>query len=257
MNCTPAVRALAQKLNVDLTIVSPSGADGSITAADVQRVHELFTEVGPLENLRGARKAMAQAISLSRDEVMHATVCDDAILHAWGSGKQDTTFRLIRALAAGVKAEPAMNAWFDPSELGRRLLSKIHLGVVVNTPEGLFVCVLQDIATRSAESLRAGLVKMKSDSLNRRVPPEELRGYTITLSNFGKVGGRYATAAIVPPTVAVVAAGQCRNAVVPVNGQIVISRVLPLSVTFDHRAVTGGEAARFLAVMIADLQMAD
>ena len=254
LKVTPAVRALAHRLNVDLTIITPSGPDGMVTANDVQRVHKILTEVGPLEKIRGARKAMAQTMSQSRDEVMHTTVTDDAVLHAWGAAKQDTTLRLIRAMAAGVKAEPCLNAWFDQAEIGRRILPKIHLGMAVDTPEGLFVCVLQDIASRDEESLRKGLEKMKQDTMNRTVPAEELRGYTITLSNFGKFGGKYATPVIVPPTVAIVAAGKTRDAVVPVNGEIKISKVLPLSVTFDHRAVTGGEATRFLAAMIKDLE---
>ena len=260
LKVAPAVRALAHRLNVDLTIITPSGPDGMITAADVQRVHKILTEVGPLEKLRGPRRAMAQAMSQSRDEVMPATITDDAVLHAWpdGSGapKQDLTFRLIRALVAGCRAEPSLNAWYDHVEIGRRLLDKIHVGIAVDTAEGLFVAVLQDVANRSEESLRTGLEKMKADTKNRSVPAEELRGYTITLSNFGRFGGKYATPVIVPPTVAIVAAGATREAVVPVNGDIKIAKVLPLSVSFDHRCVTGGEAGRFLAAMIADLQQA-
>nr|MDH4458244.1 2-oxo acid dehydrogenase subunit E2 [Nevskia sp.] len=176
--------------------------------------------------------------------------------HAWTT-PQDLTVRLIRALVAGVKAQPALNAWYDQAEVGRRVLEKIHLGVAVDTPEGLFVAVLQDVASRTADSLRAGLQKMKEAVSSRNVPAEELRGYTITLSNFGRFGGKYATPAILPPTVAIVAAGSIRDAVVPVNGQIVIAKVMPLSVTFDHRCVTGGEATQFLAAMVADLQAAN
>lgn len=252
----PAVRALAHRLNVDLTIVTPSGPDRMIMASDVQRVHKILTEVGPLEKLRGARKAMAHSMSQARDEVMPTTVTDDAVLHAWTT-KQDVTLRLIRAIVAGVKHEPALNAWFDHVEIGRRVLPKVHLGVAVDTPDGLFVCVMQDVGNRTPESLDLGLAKMKADARARTVPAEELRGYTITLSNFGKFGGKYATPVIVPPTVAIVAAGAVREAVVPVNGQIAISRVLPISVTFDHRAVTGGEAVRFLAALVEDLQRPD
>lgn len=253
LKAAPAVRALAHRLGVDLSIVTPSGPDGTITAADVQRVHKILSEVGPLEKLRGARRAMALSMSQSRDEIMPATVCDDAVLHAW-QGAQDITLRLLRALVAGCRAEPGLNAWYDHVEIGRRLLEKIHVGIAVDTPEGLFVAVLQDIAQRSAASLRDGLEKMKTATLARTVPAEELRGYTITLSNIGRYGGRYATPVIVPPTVAIVAAGAVREAVVALAGQIVISRVLPLSLSFDHRCVTGGEAARFLSAMIADLQ---
>ncbi|MBL6752367.1 MAG: 2-oxo acid dehydrogenase subunit E2, partial [Nevskia sp.] len=245
LKVTPAVRALAGRLNVDLTIVTPSGPDGMITAADVQRVHKILTEIGPLEKLRGPRKAMAMAMSQSRDEVVPATITDDAVLHAW-STPQDLTIRLIRGIVAGVAAEPTLNAWYDHVEIGRRVLDKIHVGIAVDTPEGLFVAVLQDVARRSEESLRAGLQRMKQDTLNRSVPAEELRGYTITLSNFGRFGGKYATPVIVPPTVAIVAAGALRDAVVPVDGQVRIARVLPLSISFDHRCVTGGEASRFL-----------
>jgi 2-oxoisovalerate dehydrogenase E2 component (dihydrolipoyl transacylase) len=261
LKVAPAVRALAHRLNVDLTIVTPSGPDGVITAADVQRVNKILTEVGPLEKLRGPRRAMANTMSQSRDEVMPATVTDDAILHAWtlsaAGPKQDLTMRLLRALVAGCRAEPALNAWYDHVEIGRRVLDKIHVGIAVDTPEGLFVAVLQDVANRSPEALRSGLEKMKADARSRSMPAEELRGYTITLSNFGRYGGKYATPVIVPPTVAIIAAGSIRDAVVPVDGEIKIAKVLPLSITFDHRCVTGGEATRFLAAMIADLQLGE
>jgi pyruvate dehydrogenase E2 component (dihydrolipoamide acetyltransferase) len=256
LKVTPAVRALAHRLNVDLTIITPSGPDGMITQVDVQRVHKILTEVGPLEKLRGPRRAMANTMSQARDEVMHTTVTDDAVLHAWGSAKPDVTLRLIRAVVAGAKAEPALNAWFDHVEIGRRVLPKVHLGIAVDTPEGLFVAVMQDVGSRNEDSLRKGLEKMKADAMARTIPAEELRGYTITLSNFGRYGGKYATPVILPPTVAIIAAGKTRDAVVPINGEIKIARVLPLSVTFDHRAVTGGEATRFLAAMIKDLEKA-
>ena len=256
LKVTPAVRALAHRLNVDLTIITPTGPDGMITQGDVQRVHKILTEVGPLEKLRGPRRAMANTMSQARDEVMPTMVCDDAVLHAWGAAKPDVTLRLIRALVAGAKAEPSLNAWFDHVEIGRRVLPKVHLGIAVDTPEGLFVAVMQDVGSRNEDSLRKGLEKMKSDATARTIPAEELRGYTITLSNFGRYGGKYATPVIVPPTVAIIAAGKTRDAVVPIDGAVKIARVLPLSVTFDHRAVTGGEATRFLAAMIKDLEQA-
>jgi 2-oxoisovalerate dehydrogenase E2 component (dihydrolipoyl transacylase) len=255
LKVTPAVRALAHKLNVDLTLVKASGADGTITQADVERMHKALAEVGPLEKLRGPRRALAAAMSRARDEVMHATVTDDAVLRAW-AGTADLAPRLIRAIVAGVRAEPALNAWFDPAETGRRVLPKVHLGIAVDTPEGQFVAVMQDVGNRKPDSLRKGLEKMKADVESRTIPAEELRGYTITLSNFGRFGGRYATPVIMPPTVANVAAGRVRDAVVPVDGVPAVARILPLSVTFDYRAVTGAEATRFLATMIDDLEQA-
>ncbi|WP_177315646.1 biotin/lipoyl-containing protein, partial [Burkholderia ubonensis] len=92
----PAVRALARKLDVDLAMVTPSGADGVITAADVQRVAKVLAEVGPAEVLRGVRRAMAQNMARAQSEVAAATVIDDADIHAWAP-RTDVTIRLIRA----------------------------------------------------------------------------------------------------------------------------------------------------------------
>jgi Pyruvate/2-oxoglutarate dehydrogenase complex, dihydrolipoamide acyltransferase (E2) component, and related enzymes len=256
LKVTPAVRALAHRLNVDLGIITPTGPDGMITQADVQRVHRILTEVGPLELLRGPRRAMAKTMSQARDEVMQTTVTDDAVLHAWPE-RRDLTVRLIRAMVAAVRAEPSLNAWFDSHEVGRRVIEAVHLGVAVDTPDGLYVAVLQNVQQRDAASLRDGLRRMKEAAMNHAMPPEELRGYTITLSNFGRFGGKYATPVVVPPTVAIVAAGALQDAVVPVNGEIRIAPVVPLSLAFDHRAVNGGEATRFLAALKADLERPD
>lgn len=252
---SPDVRRLAHQLNVDLTFVTPSGAEGTVTAEDVRRVHKLLAEVGPLERISGARKNMARSMGYARDEIMHSAVCDDAVLAAWDA-QQHTTLRLIRGISRAVQAEPALNAWFDPTELGRRLLPKIHLGVNVETPEGQFICVMQDIGARNTESLQKGLEQMRKAVADHSIPPEELRGYTLCLANTGQHGGRYSMTAVMPPTVAVVAAGHIREEVVALQGKPVVARVLPLCLTFDHRAVTTGEAARFLEALIADLQLA-
>jgi 2-oxoisovalerate dehydrogenase E2 component (dihydrolipoyl transacylase) len=87
-----------------------------------------------------------------------------------------------------------------------------------------------------------------------RFPSEELRGATITLSNFGMIGGRFANLVIVPPQVAIIGAGRIGERAVARDGQVVVHNVLPLSLTFDHRVVTGGEAARFLVGLERDLE---
>ena len=251
---TPAVRALAHRLNVDLSIVTPTGPDDMITAADVQRVARILSEVGPLEPLRGVRRSMARAMAQAHTEVVAVTLSEDADIHAW-KADEDVTLRLIRALVAGVKAEPSLNAWYDSPNLGRRMLKKIDLGIAVDTPDGLFVPVLRDVGSRYSADLRKGLDAIKQAVRARKIPPEELRGYTITLSNFGTFAGRYADPVVMPPTVAILGAGRIRSEVVAAEGSPVVHRILPLSLTFDHRAVTGGEAARFLATVIKDLEM--
>ncbi|SIT44977.1 Pyruvate/2-oxoglutarate dehydrogenase complex, dihydrolipoamide acyltransferase component [Paraburkholderia piptadeniae] len=251
----PAARALARKLDVDLSMVTPSGPEGVITAADVQRVAKILGELGPPEVLRGVRRAMAHNMARAQSEVAAATVIDDADIHAWPP-RTDVTIRLIRALVAGCRAEPGLNAWFDGHTGRRHVLEKIDLGIAVDLPDGLFVPVLRNVAHRDAADLRGGLDRMRADIRARKIPPEEMRGNTITLSNFGMIAGKYAAPVVVPPTVAILGAGRIHEQVVAAEGVPAVHRILPLSLTFDHRVVTGGEAARFLAATIADLQSA-
>jgi 2-oxoisovalerate dehydrogenase E2 component (dihydrolipoyl transacylase) len=255
VKATPAVRALARRLEVDLAIVTPSGPNDTVTVRDVERVSRIFRELGPLEPLRGVRRTMARSMAQAHAEVAPVTVSDDADLAAWWP-KSELMLRLIRAIAAACKAEPALNAWFDSHALGRRLLPQVHLGIAVDTPDGLFVPVLRNIGERSADDLREGLERLRRDTRARTIPPEEMRGYTFTLSNFGTFGGRYANPIVQPPTVGILGAGRVRDAVVAVDGRPTVHPVLPLSLTFDHRAATGGEATRFLAAVLADLEMA-
>ncbi|KJK25172.1 branched-chain alpha-keto acid dehydrogenase subunit E2 [Burkholderiaceae bacterium 16] len=254
VRAVPAVRALARQLDVDLAMVTPSGADGVITAADVRRVAATLADLGPPEVLRGVRRAMAQNMARAQSEVAAATVIDDADIHAWAPGT-DTTIRLVRALVAGCRAEPGLNAWYE-SQTGRRHVPKrIDVGIAVDLPEGLFVPVLRDTGNRDAADLRRGLDRMRADVRARKIAPEEMRGNTITLSNFGMIAGKYAAPIVVPPTVAILGAGRIHDAVVASGGVPAVHRILPLSLTFDHRVVTGGEAARFLAAVIADLAL--
>jgi 2-oxoisovalerate dehydrogenase E2 component (dihydrolipoyl transacylase) len=251
---TPAVRALAQRLHVDLSIVTPSGPDGLVTVADVQRVAKILSEVEALEPLRGVRRAMAANMALAHAEVVPVTIFDDADIAAWPADT-DTTTRLIRALIVACRAEPSLNAWYDAQAVGRRLLKKIDLGIAVDTEDGLFVPVLRDASNKSPDELRREVERLKSGAKQRTLPPEELRGNTIALSNFGMIAGKYASPIVLPPTVAILGAGRIFKGVVAVGDAPRVHRVIPLSLTFDHRAVTGGEAGRFLAAVIGDLQI--
>ncbi|MEM5274789.1 dihydrolipoamide acetyltransferase family protein [Cupriavidus taiwanensis] len=256
VKATPAVRALARRLGVDLAMATASGPEGVVTAADVERVASTLAELGAPEELRGVRRAMAQNMARAQAEVAAATVMDDADIHAWHAGA-DVTIRLVRALVAGCRAEPGLNAWYEGQTGRRHVLKKIDVGIAADLPEGLFVPVLRDVGNRDAADLRHGLDRMRADIRARTIAPEEMRGNTITLSNFGMIAGRYAAPIVVPPTVAILGAGRVRDEVVAAGGAPAVHRVMPLSLTFDHRVVTGGEAARFLAAVIADLEMAE
>lgn len=249
---TPAVRALANRLEVDTSGLKGSGRNGQITPDDVQRAARTDRTHGKAEPLRGVRKQMAKNMALAHAEVVPVTLCEDVDIHDWAEG-EDITMRLIHAVAEGCQAEPAMNAWFDGQQLARRLHSKINLGVAVDTDKGLFVPVIRDIGNRDIDDIRDGLDRLREDVINRTIPPSELQGGTITLSNFGTIAGRYASPIVVPPTVAILGAGVIREQPMAVAGEVLARRVLPLSLTFDHRAATGGEAARFIRAVIDDL----
>jgi len=251
----PAIRALARKLEVDLNLVQATGPAGTITRADVERAAKSLAEAGPAERLRGMRRAMAQRMAASHAEVAAANVTEEADIGDWPRGT-DVSARLIRAIAAAAKIEPSLNAWYNSQAGERRLVPRIDVGIAVDTGGGLIVPVMRNVGERDLRDLRAGLDRMRADAEARSIPPEELRGATITLSNFGMIGGRFANLVIVPPQVAIIGAGRIEPRVMVHEAKPAVRRALPLSLTFDHRVVTGGEAARFLMALKTDLERA-
>ena len=259
----PVARALARRLGLNLTGIAGSGAEGVVRLDDVIR-HANMGAAGagaalsaPPDSaaapLRGARRAMAHSMSMSRDQVSGSTVCDDADIHAWAHGG-DYMLRLIRAMIAACGAEPALNAWYDSANNSRILLRHIDLAIAVDTPGGLIVPVLRNIADKTPESLRAAIVAQKEAAHRRNTTSEDLRDFTLMLSNFGTLAGRYGIPLVVPPAVAILGAGKVRKDAVVVGDAVVAHRRMPLSLSFDHRCITGGEACRFLAAVIADLE---
>lgn len=276
VRAAPAVRALAKKLGVDLELLRGSGRGGLITVDDVMasgksarpapgtplnrpataRPSTTTPATGEAQQLRGLRRGMAHTMALSRDSVANCTLFDDADLHAW-LRKSDYTVRMLRALAAGAQAESGLNAHFDGEAATRKIFARVDVAVAVDTAEGLIVPVVRNVGGKSADELRSELKVLKEASAARTVAPEDLRDFTIMLSNFGTLAGRYATPLVVPPAVAILGVGVLRHDVVAVMGGIEAHQRMPLSLTFDHRCVTGGEAARFLAAVIKDLELPD
>ncbi len=207
---------------------------------------------GQPEPLKGVRRNMARVMADAHSKVVPTTLTDDADIHAWAPGN-DMTSRLVRGIVAACQAVPAMNAWFDGDTLTRTLHAQVDVGIAVDTDDGLFVPALRNADMLDARGVREGINRLRQQVEERSIAPSELSGYTISLSNFGMFAGRYATPVVVPPCVAIVAAGRARFQVTPVMGGVETHKVIPLSVTFDHRACTGGEAARFLRVLIDDL----
>ena len=207
---------------------------------------------GQPEQLKGVRRNMARVMADAHAQVVPTTLVDDADLHAW-LGRQDITARLVRAVVAACKAVPALNAWFDGANLTRTLHPHVDIGIAVDTDDGLFVPALRNADMLDANGVRGAIKRLRAQVEDRSIPPSELSGYTISLSNFGMFAGRYATPVVVPPCVAIIGAGKLSHDVVAVMGGIEVHRRMPISLTFDHRACTGGEAARFLKALLDDL----
>ena len=244
----PAVRALARERGVDLSELTGTGPGGAITRLDVERA--AASSRGGGEPLRGVRRAMALNMARARAEIVPATLWDDVDIEAWWAPDADITLRMVRAIAVACAAEPVLNAWFDGQALTRQLLRRIDLNIAVDTADGLIVPVLRDIAGRGDPVLRRDLDALKAAAHDRTLAPADLQNPTITLSNFGMLAGRHAALVVVPPQVAIVGAGRIYPAAVPGNRNVCFHHFLPLSLTFDHRVVNGGEAARFLGAMM-------
>lgn len=249
---TPAVLALARRRGVDLT--SLSTADGQIRMADIKAASK--TASVPFEGfepLPAVRRAMILSMEKSHQEIVPVTITDDADIQAW-YGQENITIRIIRAIAKACTAEPMLNAYFNGKQMTYKVNKTINIGLAVDTPHGLYVPVLHDVASLSDEAIRTLINQYKQQAETKSIPKEALQGATIMLSNFGTIAGRYATPIILPPMTAIVGIGQLRDDVVAFEGDIVIHKTLPLSLSVDHRAITGGEAARFLKKLIEHLK---
>jgi len=232
----------------------PSRTATSLAGKPVRTASPSQSASGQPEQLKGVRRNMARVMADAHAQVVPTTLVDDADLHAW-IGKQDITARLIRAIVFACKTVPALNAWFDGKNLTRTLHPHVDIGIAVDTDDGLFVPALRNADMLDGNGIRGAIKRLRSQVEDRSIPASELSGYTISLSNFGMFAGRYATPVVVPPTVAIIGAGKLSHDVVAVIGGIEVHRRMPLSLTFDHRAATGGEAARFLKAMLDDLAL--
>ena len=266
VKATPSVRTQAKRLGIDLADVTATGKNGQITAADLEsfaargkvqarsRSARPAAIAGRADQLRGPRRAMAQSMSNFRDEVALCTLFDDADIHEW-INKRNITARILRSIVAGCIAEPGLNGFYNADSMIHQTESRVDIAMAVDTADGLIVPVIRNVEAMSLGDIRAAVDDLKQATRNRAVAPQDMVNYTFTLSNFGMLAGRYATPLMVPPTVAILGSGKLQHDVVAVMGGIEVHRRIPLSLSFDHRCVTGGETARFLAAVIQDLEM--
>jgi pyruvate dehydrogenase E2 component (dihydrolipoamide acetyltransferase) len=163
----------------------------------------------------------------------------------------------IKAAVQALKQLPLLNSTLEEQHEEILIKRYYNIGIAVDTPEGLLVPVIRNADKKSMLEIAAEVEQLAAGANARSLKLEQLRGGTFTITNMGAIGGIYATPIVNYPEVAILAIGRMRDRVVARDGQIAIRRILALSLTFDHRVIDGGDAARFLNAVIAHVEDPD
>jgi 2-oxoisovalerate dehydrogenase E2 component (dihydrolipoyl transacylase) len=254
---TFAVKKLALEYGVNLENVLGSGPFGVITADDIKKhastpsKQTIPSEDVRVEPLIGVRRQMMKTMQQSHQEVVPVSIYDEADITHWKK-PFDITVRLIEAICYAVSQEPGLNAWFKGEE--KHIFKNVNLGLAVDSSDGLFVPIIKNANQLSSQEIRKEIERCKQGVADRSLAPDAFQNGTIILSNFGRFAGKFANPIIVPPMVAIIAVGRLFDSVVSTKDGFAAHTKLPISLTFDHRPLTGGEATRFLGAMIKHLE---
>jgi len=218
----------------------------------------------PVSTLRGV---IARRMWENWNTIPHVTQFDDAdftklnelrkkyapAYEAKGS-KLTLTPLVLKAVAATLKKHPSFNASLDETANEIVLKEYIHLGIAVDTEQGLIVPVLRDVDKKSVLELAKELESVAQKARDRKVSADDLKGGSFTISNQGAIGGAHFTPIVNKPEVAILGLG--RGAMKPVvrDGKVEVRMMTPLGLSYDHRVIDGGGAARFIVDLVAALQ---
>jgi len=270
---TPAVRAFAKEQGVKLETIKGTGPGGSITKEDVLRASEKTRrtedEYGLIERLeiKGLRRTIARNLLKSQKTTVSVTGMDEAdITELWNLREKEKkilqekgihlTFIpfFIKAIQHALTEHPLLNASVD-EERGEIIVKRYYnIGIAVDTADGLMVPVIKNVERKNIVELAEEIQSLSKRARERKIGIEEMRGSSFTLSNYGSFGGMFATPVINYPDVAILGTGRVSDKPWVRDGQIMIRKILPLSLTFDHRVTDGVDAARFLTKVIRYLE---
>jgi pyruvate dehydrogenase E2 component (dihydrolipoamide acetyltransferase) len=222
--------------------------------------HERLPSAPPNDEiipLRGVRRAIAQKMTASRKEIPEAvTWVDCDATNLWELREQLNAEQrevrvsplaiILRICVAGLREYPQLNASIDTQAGEIRLHRHVNLGVAAQTPRGLLVPVVKDAHRKSTLAIAAELNRLAGAAREGTVTPAELTGGTFTVSNYGSFGVDGGSAVINVPEAALLGVGQIADRPWVVGGQVVVRKVVQLSLAFDHRIADGGEAAGFV-----------
>ncbi len=250
VRATPAIRSLAKTLGVDLLEVRGSGPDRRITEDDVRRAAGPTAAEGRRIPVRGVRRRIVEHVTRSHREIPAVTFVEECDFT--GVDTKRLVAVVLRTAALALRDHAALNARLEGDELV--LLDRYDLGLAVQTDDGLVVPVVRSCDELSVEEIDAEVRRLAEGARSGTLGHEELRGSTFTVTSAGKLGGLVVTPLINHPEVAIL--GLHRIAARPVvrNGEIVVREMGNVSVTFDHRALDGVQAAEFCLDVIRRLE---
>jgi pyruvate dehydrogenase E2 component (dihydrolipoamide acetyltransferase) len=269
---------MAKELGVDINRVPGTGPAGRVMKADIQRFHEKKQagEIKPLtalvtpapepveprvvyEPLSQMRKAIARNMLRSKQSAAHMTAIEEVevseLVKIRETHKQAYADRgvklsylpfILKAVVVGLKEFPLLNAEMDLENDRMILKNYYHIGVAVDTKEGLVVPVIRDVDKLSIFQLAQKIAETAERARERKLTLEDFRDGTFSVTNYGSIGGTYGVPVINYPQAAILGVGRIMKTPVVKDDQVVVGHVLPLSLSVDHRIVDGAEAARFL-----------
>ena len=291
---SPSVRRAARELGIDLSKVRGSEPGGRIVIGDVrayiQRLIKAaarpvsgaagaparpvaesidFSQWGPVtkKSLTPLRQVIVRRMSESWNAVPRVTQFDEAdftqlnaLRKKFAAAYEKKGARLtltplvLKALAGTLKKHPIFNSSLDEAANEIVIKEYYHIGIAVDTEQGLIVPVLRDVDKKSVLDLSKELEQLAQKARDRKVSGDELKGGTFTISNQGAIGGAHFTPIVNKPEVAILGLG--RGAMKPVarDGKVEIRMLTPLALSYDHRVIDGGTAARFIVDLVAALQ---
>lgn len=270
----PAVRKLAQEMDVDIAAIEGSGAGGRITEDDVRaasgREEKLKEKRAPSVSfekfgrvlrvpLKGVRKTIAENMVKSLRTAAHVTHTDMAdVTELWEYRKKEKkvaeekgiklTFLpfVVKACVLALKEFPYVNSSLDDKSGDIVIKQYYNIGIAVDTPHGLMVPVIKHADSRTIFEVAKEIWRVAELARTREIKLKDLQGGTFTITNIGSLGGWFATPIINHPEAAILGLGRIQDMTAPMDGKLVARKMLPLSLSFDHRVIDGALAAKFV-----------
>ena len=281
-HASPSVRKFARELGADLGQITGSGNKGRILKEDVQAyvkkvmtsggtglgvapMPEIdFSQFGEIETqpLTKINKLTGQFLHRNWVTVPHVTQFDEADIteletfrkqlneeHKDGGARVTVLAFLMKALVSALKEYPRFNSSLDATGENLVLKKYIHIGVAVDTPDGLVVPVIRDCDRKSLIDLAAELIEISGKARDKKLSPADLSGGCISISSLGGIGGTAFTPIVNAPEVAILGVSRAQMKPVYKDGEFEPRLILPLSLSYDHRVIDGADGARFTSFL--------